>query len=141
MPDRDYLLTGRIPSVEDYGLVLSKPSIDLVRTLPREETAAYVRGAAEFQKKHAELLMTGRFTDTEGFTFSGDQAVLAKGFENGKTFGVLLWNTSSQPAAFTLRVPKADCVSASEPGMDRVAAFSTLAPQTVRLLVWKKNRE
>ncbi len=140
-PDRDYLLSGRIPSVEDYGLVLSKPSIELVRALPREETAAYVRRAAEFQKKHADLLMTGRFTDTEGFTLSGDQAVLATGFENGKTFGVLLWNTSSQPAAFTLRVPQAECVSASEPGMDKVAAFSALAPQTVRLLVWKRNHE
>ena len=93
MPDRDYLLEGRVPSVEDYGLVLSKPSVDLVRTLPREKTAAYARSATEFQKKHADLLMAGRFTDTEGFTFSGDKAVLAKGFENGTRFGVLLWNT------------------------------------------------
>ena len=137
-PDRDYLLTGRIPSVEDYGLVLSKPSIDLVRELPREKTAAYVRRAADFQKKHAALLMTGRFRDTEGFTFSGDKAVLAKGFESGDRFGVLLWNTSSKPAAVALSVPNAALVSASEPEKEAVEAFSALAPQTVRLVEWKR---
>ncbi len=137
MPDRDYLLTGRIPSVEDYGLVLSKPSIDLVRTLPRAETAAYLKRAAEFQKKNADLLMTGRFTDTEGFTFAGDKGVLAKRFDNGKAFGVLLWNTTDKPAAFTLSVPKGKWCSASEPEKDKAEPFSELAPQTVRLLVWK----
>ena len=141
MPDRDYLLTGRIPAVEDYGLVREKPAIDLVRTLPREQTSAYLRSAAAFQKKYATLLMTGRFTDTEGFTFSGDKGVLAKGFENGQAFGVLLWNTSSQPAAFKVGVPQAECVSAAEPEKDKVEAFSALAPQTVRLVVWKKNHE
>lgn len=139
MPDRTYLLEGHLPAVEDYGLVLSKPSIDLVRTLPREETAAYLRSAAEFQKKNANLLMVGRFTDTEGFTFSGDKAVLAKGFENGKSFGVLLWNTSDTPAAVSVSVPDADLVSAVEPGNEKARAFGELAPQSVRLLVWKKK--
>jgi len=139
MPDREYLLTGRIPAVEDYGLVLAKPAIDLVRTLPREETADYLRRAAEFQKKHADLLMTGRFVDTEGFAFSGDTAVLAKGFENGQTFGVLLWNTSDKPAVVAANVPNAELVSASEPGREKADAFGALAPQSVRLLVWKKK--
>jgi hypothetical protein len=138
-PDRDYLLTGRIPLADDYGLVLAKPAIDLVRTLPREETAAYQRNAAEFQKKHADLLMTGRFVDTDGFTFSGDMAVLAKGFANGQTFGVLLWNTSDKPAVVAANVPNAELVSASEPGKEKTEAFGALAPQSVRLLVWKKK--
>jgi hypothetical protein len=125
--------------VDDYGLVIEKPAIDLVRTLPREETAAYLKAAAAFQKKHAELLMTGRFTDTEGFTFSGDKTVLAKGFENGRTFGVLLWNTGSTPAAVAANVPDAEQVSASEPGNEQVEAFGPLAPQSVRLLVWRKK--
>jgi hypothetical protein len=137
MPDRDYLLTGRIPAVEDYGLVREKPSIDLVRTLPREETASYLKHAAAFQKKHADLLMTGRFTDTEGFTFEGGKTVVAKGFANGATFGVLLWNTGSTPAAVHASVPGAELESASEPDNESVAPFGDLAPQSVRLLVWK----
>ena len=137
IPDRDYLLEGRIPSVEDYGTVLSKPDISLVRTLPPIETAAYLKKAAAFQKKNAELLMTGTFTDTEGFAFSGP-GIVAKGFQSGNAFGVLLWNTMDKSAAFTISVPKASSASASEPGNDNIEAFSELAPQSVRLLVWKR---
>ena len=136
IPDRDYLLDGRIPAVEDYGVVLAKPSIDLVRSLPPKETAAYLKKAAGFQKKNAALLMTGTFTDTEGFEFCGS-GVVAKGFKAGDRLGVLLWNTQGKPAAFTLSVPKASLTSASEPEKDSVEAFSELGPQSVRLLVWK----
>ena len=137
MPDRAYLLEGKIPTVDDYGLVLSKPSIDLERTLPREETAAYLRSAAEFQKRHADFLMTGRFMDSQGFTFEGDKSVMAKGFANGSSFGVLVWNTGAAPAAVRVAVPGAELVSAFEPGNERAEAFALLAPQSVRLLVWK----
>jgi hypothetical protein len=138
IPDRDYLLEGRIPAVEDYGVVLSKPDITLVRTLPQKETAAYLKKAALFQKKNAALLMTGTFTDTEGFAFSG-RGVVAKGFRAGDLLGVLLWNTADTPSAFTLSVPKAERVSASAPEKDIVDAFSELPPQSVRLVVWKKK--
>lgn len=139
LPDRAYLLEGRLPAVEDYGLVLSKPSVDLVRTLPREETAAYLREAATFQREHAELLMTGRFTDSEGFAFDGDPAVVAKGFENGKTFGVLLWNTGDAPAAVRASVPNAELTAAAAPGRGPAEPFGPLAPQSVRLLVWTRR--
>ena len=137
IPDRDYLLDGRIPAVEDYGLVLSKPDISRVRTLPPRETAEYLKKAAAFQKRNAALLMTGTFTDTEGFEFSG-LGVVAKGFKAGGLLGVLLWNTTDKPAAFTLSVPKASLTSASEPEKDNVDAFSELAPQSVRLLKWQR---
>lgn len=136
IPDRDYLLEDRIPAVEDYGTVLSKPDITLVRTLPPQETAEYLQGAAAFQKKHAGLLMTGVFTDSEGFTFRG-QGIVAKGYQAPGVLGVLLWNTAKKPATFELGVPKAELVSASEPERDQVEAFGELAPQTVRLLVWR----
>jgi len=133
IPDRDYLLDGRIPTVEDYGTVLSKPNLELMRTLPREETARYLKAAANFQKRHAELLMTGRFTDTEGFSFAGT-GVVAKGFESGRKFGVLLWNTTGQPAAFRLEMSGVGSLTASEPDADCAEPFAALAPQTVRLV-------
>jgi hypothetical protein len=138
IPDRDYLVDGRIPAIEDYGVVLSKPDIGLVRTLPPQETAEYLKRVATFQKKNASLLMTGIFTDTEGFAFSG-LGVVAKGFRAGDRFGVVLWNTTGKPAAFTLSVPNAQIVSASEPEKDNVEAFSELAPQTVRLVEWRSK--
>jgi hypothetical protein len=137
IPDRDYLLDGRIPEVEDYGVVLSKPDIGLVRTLPPKETANYLKQAARFQKENADLLMTGTFTDDEGFTFDG-AGIVAKGYRSAKAFGVVLWNTTERPAAFTLSVPGGVLAEASEPGQDKVEAFVPLAPQTVGLVVWKK---
>ncbi len=140
IPDRDYLLEGRIPAVADYGVVLSKPDIGLVRSLPPQATAEYLKRAALFQKRNSGLLMAGTFTDSEGFSFSG-AGIVAKGYCSADAFGVLLWNTTDKPAAFSLSVPKAELLSASEPEKDKVEAFSELPPQTVRLLVWKKNRE
>jgi hypothetical protein len=137
-PDRDYLLTKRIPVVADYGPILEKPDVSMMQTLPYEETAEYMKRVAEFQKKNAPLLMTGTFTDTEGFTCKG-AGVVAKGYEAGDLLGVVLWNTSDKSAAFTLRVPDAECVSASEPEQGTVEAFSPLAPQTLRLIVWKRR--
>ncbi len=137
LPDRDYLLEGRIPEIADYGTVLSKPDIGLVRTLPAKETASYLKQVAAFQKRHAELLMSGTFTDTEGFAFSGD-GVVAKGCRSAKAFGVILWNTTERTAAFTLSVAGGDLESAEEPEKGKVDAFAPLAPQTLRLLVWRR---
>ena len=125
-----------MPMVEDYGTVLSKPGITLVRTLPPQETAEYLKRVAAFQKKHAGLLMSGVLTDSEGFTFRG-QGIVAKGYQAPGALGIRLWNTTEKPAAFEVSVPKAELVTASEPEWDQVEAFSELAPQTVRLLVWK----
>ena len=137
IPDRDYLLDGRIPAVEDYGTVLSKPDIRLVRSLPPKATADYLKCAAAFQKRHASLLMTGAFTDTEGFSFSG-AGVVAKGFSADGRLGVVLWNTTDKQAAFTLSVPNGELVGAEEPEAASVDAFAPLAPQTVRLVTWRR---
>jgi len=43
------------------------------------------------------------------------------------------------PAAVNAKVPNADFVSAAEPGNENAEAFCELAPQSVRLLVWRKR--
>lgn len=136
-PDRDYLLSRRIPKLEDYCQVLNKPNITWMQTLPFEEAAGYMKSVADFQKKNARLLMTGAFTDTEGFTCKGT-GIVAKGFSSGDLVGVIVWNTSNKSSAFTIEVPGAELVSASEPQKDTVEAFDELTPQTIRLLVWKR---
>lgn len=138
LPDRDYLIDGRIPSIEGYGEVISKPNITLVRSLPAKETAEYLRRAATFQKKNAALLMTGTFTDTEGFSFRGP-GIVAKGFRAGDLLGVLLWNTTDKPAGFTLDVPQHRVISATEPEREQADALAELAAQSLRLVVWKRN--
>jgi len=136
-PDRDYLVSRRIPKLEDYSQVLNKPNIARMQTFPFEEAAGYMKSMTNFQKKNARLLMTGAFTDTEGFTCKGT-GIVAKGFSSGDLVGVIVWNTSDKSSAFALDVPGAEFVSASEPQKSTVEAFDELAPQTIRLLVWKR---
>lgn len=137
-PDRDYLLNRVPPKVEDYGKIVEKPSVDLMRDLPFDETVAYMKQVAVFQTQNAKLLLTGTFTDTEGFMVNG-RGIVAKGYISGKTLGTMLWNTSDRAEAFTLSVPGYRLVSASAPDAQTVEAFSELAPQAVRLLTWEKN--
>ena len=81
--------------------------------------------------------MTGAFTDTEGVSFSG-AGVVAKGFSADGRLGVVLWNTTDKQAAFTLSVPNGELVGAEEPEAASVDAFAPLAPQTVRLVTWRR---
>lgn len=137
-PDHDYLLNGRAPTVEDYGKIVEKPDVTAMQTLPFQETAAYMKRVAEFQKKNAALLMTGRFIDNDGFTCSGS-GIVAKGYRCGNLLGVVLWNTSDKPSAFKLAVPEAELVSASDPEQASVEPFTALPAQTLRLLIWKQK--
>lgn len=137
-PDVSCLLDNRVPDVRDYEHVNNKPDVAMMRATPPEEAARYLRRVIEFQRANASLFWHGRYTDDQGFSFKGD-GLIAKGFEAGDRFGVVVWNPGDAPAPFTLSVPAAACVSASEPEKGAVEAFSDLAPQTVRLVVWKKN--
>lgn len=137
-PDVRYLKEGRLPEAAEYEQVLSKPDLGMMNaTLPAEATR-YLKQAIEFGRANAALLWNGRFTDGEGFAFQGD-GLVAKGFAAQDRFGVLVWNPGEKPAPFTLDVPGAALLSASEPEAGAVEAFSSMPPQTVRLLVWRRN--
>ena len=111
----------------------------MVRGTPPEEAARYLKQIIGFQRANAEFFWRGRYTDSEGFLFQGKDLV-AKGFAaGGGRFGVVVWNPLEKPARFTVSVPGAELVSASEPGKQQADAFSELAGQSVRLLVWRKK--
>lgn len=137
-PDVRYLLEGKLPEACDYERMVEKPDLRQFLTTPPDEAARYLKCMSDFQRTHADLLRQGRFTDDEGFFFSG-QGLVAKSFQNGTRLGVIIWNPTERPATFTLRVAEAERVSVSEPGRDRADAFSELAPQTVRFFVWQKR--
>jgi len=137
-PDVRYLKDDKVPEVSAYEQVLGKPDIPMMQATPPKEANGYLKRVIEFQRAHADILWQGQFTDDEGFTFRG-QNLVAKGYVSVDRIGILVWNPGDQPASFTVNVPKAELLSASEPEKDRVAPMSELAPNTVRLLVWKKN--
>jgi len=137
-PDVRYLLEEKLPEACDYERMVEKPDLRQFLTTPPDEAASYLKRMSDFQRAHADLLRRGRFTDDEGFEFSGP-GLVAKSFRNGSRLAVIVWNSTGHPASFTLRVAEAERVSVSEPGRDGVEAFSKLAPQSVRLFVWQKR--
>jgi hypothetical protein len=137
-PDVRYLREDRVPETSEYAEVLSPPDIPMMQATPPTAATRYLKQVIEFQRSHRDLLWRGRFTDDEGFTFQGP-GLVAKSYQAGDRLGVLVWNPTEQPARFTLTVPKAKLVSAAEPECPSVDATSALAPQSVRLLVWKRQ--
>ena len=136
-PDVRYLRENRVPEVEEYREVLGPPDVGMMRATPPEEAAAYLQKIVEFQRSHADLLWHGRFVDEEGFALQGGPLV-AKAFRSGDRLGVMVWNPGERRVPYTLSVPGARLVSASEPERGNVDASSELPPQSVRLLVWEK---
>jgi hypothetical protein len=136
-PDVRYLKEGVIPTRADYADILSPPSIAMMAATPPAEATRYLRQLVEFQRRHAALLLRGRFVDDRGFQFKGER-LIAKAYAAGNQLGVLVWNPTDKPATFSLNVPKARLVAAAEPERGKVEAFSPLPAQSVRLLLWQK---
>lgn len=136
-PDVRYLKDNKVPEASEYEQVLSKPDIAAMQATPPQEATRYLKQVIEFQRANADVLWQGRFADDEGFSFQGP-GLVAKSYVDGERLGVLVWNPGASPATFTASVPGRHLVSASEPEKGRVEAFSPLAPDTIRLLLWKK---
>ena len=136
-PDVRYLKDGVIPASEDYREVLSPPNLAMMHATPPAEAARYEKQVTEFMRANADLFWRGRFVDGEGFTFKG-RDLMAKGYTQGDRLGVVVWNPTDKPAAFSLQVPRASLVSAAEPEREACEPFSPVPAQSIRLLVWKK---
>ena len=133
-PDRVYVETGKVTS--DYGKVKNPPSLKLLASAPQEKLAGYMKAISDFQHKNSDLLLEGRFVDTDGFTFTGN-GCLAKRFTGAKGSGVLVWNIGKKPVDVTiagLGAPK----SVTEPESGPVAADTPLAADTLRLYRFAK---
>ncbi len=137
-PDVRYLREGRVPEAADYGEVINKPNLPLMKSVPPADATRYLRQVVDFMRANADLFWRGRHVDTEGFAFRGE-GLVAKGFAAGDRLGVLVWNPGAKEAPFTLDVPCAALVSASDPEHGKADAFAALPPQSVRLLVWRRT--
>ncbi len=137
-PDRRYLCEERVPGADEYGEVINKPDLALMKATPPAAATRYLKQVIEFQRAHADLLWLGSFTDDDGFALKGRNLV-AKSFAAGKKLGVLIWNPGDQPATFALNVPGATLLAASEPERGNVEALGPLPPQSIRLLEWQKK--
>ena len=138
-PDVCYLKEGVVSVQADYADILNPPNVPMMAATPPAEATRYLKQLVDFQRRHAALLWRGRFVDDRGFQFKGEH-LIAKAYAAGEQLGVLVWNPTDQPASFSLAVPKARLTAAAEPERDQVGPFSPLPAQTVRLLVWQKQK-
>jgi hypothetical protein len=107
------------------------PKFAILKSGPKETLAGYMKAVSDFQHANSDILLEGRFVDTDGFTFAG-KGCLAKRFIGEKGSGVIVWNISAEPAAVNvggLGKPQ----SVTEPQTGAVAPDTPLAPDTIRL--------
>lgn len=132
MPDRTYVLDGKVPERAGYGTVKGLPSLTAMHAEPPDAASAYMKAVCEFQRKHAKYLLRGRFVDDEGIT--GAIGLIAKRFIAADgTSAVCAWNISDKPVPVEiggLGKPK----GVSAPGAERTDG--PLAPDSVRLYVY-----
>ena len=128
-PDRVYVETGNVTT--NYGTVIRLPNFDILKSEPKANLVAYMKAVSDFQHENADLLLEGRFVDTDGFTFTGKDC-LAKRFIGAKGSGVLVWNMSAKSATVTVE-GLGEPVAVTEPEAAGVRPMARLAPDTLRL--------
>ncbi len=134
MPDRAYLLEGKVPERKDYGTVNNLPSIASMQGVAPAKASAYLKAVCDFQRAHAKYLLRGKFVDEEGFACPA-KGVIAKRFvADDGTSAVIAWNVSDKPQTVRidgLGAPKGVSAPAGE------KADGPLAPDSIRLYVFK----
>ena len=135
MPDRTYVLEGKIPVKADYGTVQNIPNLQDMASIPAAEASAYMKSVLDFQRAQAKYLLKGRFVDNEGFTCS-NASVIAKRFAAADgTSAVIAWNTSEKPVDVQIEGLGAPTKIAA-PGTASVDG--PLAADSIRLYVFAK---
>ena len=128
--DRVYVETGRVTN--DYGTVCNPPSLDLLKTAPQSVQAGYLKAMGAFQVKQGDLLLAGRFVDTDGFTLKSKTCLAARYVNEKGESGVLVWNVGESPDSVTIEGLGRPS-SVIEPEAGTVEATTPLAPDTLRL--------
>lgn len=142
LADVRYLKENRIPEIEDYSNVTTKPDLALVRSQDPVAMRNYQKKLADFQDSHKALLKTGRFMDVQGFDFEASHSLsMAKSFVSGRKTGVVVWNISEDtPLEFKVSVPARKLVlaqSTEDTALSSTSDGHVLAPQSIALLVFE----
>ena len=136
--DRKYLQDNEIPEIADYGNVIGKPNLKLVREEDPVATRVYSKQVLDLKRKYADALMYGTFKDNLGLKLETDGSLVAKRFEAAdKSYNaVVVWNTSSTEAAgYELKFKGHKVKSVDSP--EGSAEAGTIAPDSVHVLIYQ----
>jgi len=116
-PDRAYLEKGVKPKLADYGTVRQKPALDTMLKTDPNVAGAYLKQVADFQRRHRNFLLRGRFLDNVGVELGGDSKSVAatRWLADDGRVAVLVWNASSEPRHLELKVDGVKWASAVLP--------------------------
>lgn len=139
--DVSYLKEDRIPQIEDYSNIVSKPDLELVTTENPQASKKYMKEIIDFQRAYSDILWHGKYEDEKGFSIkTSSSSVIAKSYVKDKTVGVVVWNTDSKnTASVDIDVPGYRLDFAASPEHVSVKPSESLAPESIRLYVWKKK--
>lgn len=139
--DVETLKTGEYPTMESYkkdcitgldGQKVQRAEFTSGRAADHFE---YQRQVSAMQKEYKDLLISGKFIDTCGFSWKGK--VIAKAYKNGTDLAVLVWNPASDPVDFAVEVPQGSLRKAVSPEQKEIKQpFEKLGPDSVRLLIY-----
>ncbi|MBQ5984582.1 MAG: hypothetical protein IJL56_06380 [Bacteroidales bacterium] len=140
VPDKNYLIDGRIPVPAEYDDIRLKPDIS---TMVNQDPAAVVRyskAVMDLRRRHEDLLYAGSFVSDDGFSLQTEGPyVLARAFVNGKRMGVVVWNVSDDaPASFTVTPEKGWKLTATDVP-EGEPKEGPLGAQSIRLLVFERD--
>lgn len=141
--DRKYVEYDEITTLEDYHNVKGKPNVNIIAKVGDPKAAKnYHKQVLTFQKKHADLMMTGDYLAGRGVELeSSSKYVMANAFVTtaGDKLGVLVWNVSEEePATYNVAYPGYRAVSVCAPDKDDVKLGDALAPASIHLVMFEK---
>ena len=134
MPDRTYVLDGKVPTKADYGEVKNLPSLQAMNAEPPDVASAYMKAVADFQRKHAKYLMQGKFLDDLGINEPG-KGLLAKRFNAADdTNAICVWNISEKPLPVAIGLWEKNPTGVFAPAGEKTDG--PLAANSIRLYVY-----
>lgn len=139
--DRRYVEDGIIPTEADYGNVKGAPSVELMKTAgPPEQSTPYYKQVLTFQKKHADMLLNGRFLADRDVKLEHDgRYVMANAYKSksSEELGILVWNLSDEPVSYNVSYPGYKVKSVCAPDRE-VTAGDKIDPQSIHLVIFEK---
>ena len=139
--DRKYLEKGIVPTFADYANVTGPPAFRPINETTPELSRKYYGQALRFQKKHADLLMTGDYLAGNGVELeASSDYVIANAWtaDNGNKLGILVWNVSDEPVNYKVSYPGYTAKSVCAPDVENLKLGDALAPQSLHLVMFEK---
>ena len=139
MPDKHYLVDGKIPAAAEYGDIRYKPALPQIQDQDPAEVIAYSKAVLDFRRKYEDLLYAGHFASDDHFSLASDNPhVLGRAFVSGKQMGVLVWNASDEASAAYTVVPDKGWTFVGAAAPEGTPVEGDLPAQSIRLLVFKQ---